>query len=38
MILDDIVNAIDIEHRANIIAVLCEEMQAPNSKQLIITT
>jgi DNA sulfur modification protein DndD len=38
MILDDIVNAIDIEHRANIITVLCEEMQAPNSKQLIITT
>lgn len=38
LILDDIVNAIDIEHRSNIINVLCEEMQAPYNKQLIITT
>lgn len=38
LILDDIVNAIDIEHRANIIKVLCKEIEKPKNKQLIITT
>lgn len=38
LILDDIVNSIDIEHRANIIKVLCNEIEKPKQKQLIITT
>lgn len=38
LLFDDIVNAIDIEHRANIIQLLVEEKERSKNKQLIITT